>query len=355
MGQALLHTNALHIGYHSGKQDIIKIAGPLNLSLYPGQMICVLGPNGSGKSTLLRTLSGLHRPLSGSVMLGGRNINQLKPKELARQISLVLTENIRNGNLDVYALIALGRYPYSGWLGILTESDKTAIDQAINVTGTAEFLNRKIDSLSDGECQKVMLARAMAQDTPLIILDEPTAHLDLPSRIQLMRLLHQLAKETQKAILISTHELDLALQVADQIWLMDNTGQVAAGLPEELVLNGSFQQAFYKEGISFDTTTGTFPVHSIGKEEVAVVGNGATAFWTRRAMNRLGYTIVLSGEAGIVITVNETTGNPLWLISNLGDQQVARSLPELLAFFRPSALINSKYPDEQFNDDDQHL
>jgi len=255
MGQPILQTNELHIGYHSGKREAKNIAGPLTLSLQPGEMICVLGPNGCGKSTLLRTVSGLHHPLSGTVMLSGQDIATLKPKELAKQISLVLTDNVRTGNLDVYAVIALGRYPWSGWLGILSDADKAAIDHAIRVTGTAEFLHRKIDSLSDGECQKVMLARAMAQDTPLIILDEPTAHLDLPSRIQLMRLLHKLAKETNKSILISTHELDLALQVADQIWLMDNTGHLAAGIPEELVLNGSFQRAFDKDGISFEIDT----------------------------------------------------------------------------------------------------
>lgn len=253
MEQAILNTHAVHIGYHAGKH----VAGPLNLALFPGELICVLGPNGCGKSTLLRTVAGLQHPLSGEVILAGQDMVQLKPRDLAKQISLVLTDDIRSGNLDVYTVIALGRYPWSGWLGILSEADKAAIEHAVQVTGTAGFLHRKIASLSDGECQKVMLARAMAQDTPLIILDEPTAHLDLPSRIQLMRLLHKLAKETRKAILISTHELDLALQVADQIWLMDSAGQLVAGPPEELVLNGAFQQAFGKDGISFDIVTDT--------------------------------------------------------------------------------------------------
>jgi iron complex transport system ATP-binding protein len=340
MKQAILQTEALEIGYQPGKNTAKNIAGPLSLSLNPGEMICVLGPNGSGKSTLLRTLAGLHRPLSGRVMLAGKNLSQLRPKELARQISLVLTDNIRSGNLDVYAVIALGRYPYSGWLGMLTEADKAAIEYAIDATGTAGFLNRKIDSLSDGECQKVMLARAMAQDTPLIILDEPTAHLDLPSRIQLMRLLHQLAKQTRKAILISTHELDLALQVADEIWLMDSRGQVAAGLPEELVLNGSFQQAFYKEGISFDTATGTFPVYTTGKGEVTVIGEGEAAFWTRRAMNRKGYAPGKPANAKIVITVLETTAGHTWVLEKDGFSQNADSLPGLLALFEPEALAH---------------
>lgn len=330
MGQAILQTEALHIGYAAGKRDAKTIAGPLNLSLYPGEMICVLGPNGCGKSTLLRTVSGLQHAVSGSVVLKGRNMAQLKPAELAKQISLVLTDNIRNGNLDAYSVIALGRYPYSGWLGILSAGDKTAIDRAVQMTGTAEFLNRKIDSLSDGECQKVLLARAMAQDTPLIVLDEPTAHLDLPSRIQLMRLLHQLAKETQKAILISTHELDLALQVADQIWLMDNHGHLAAGLPEELVLNGSFRQAFDKDGISFDAATGTFPVHLLAKEEISVLGDGTAAFWTRKALIRKGYAVNSSAAAGRVVRVTESPELTTWLLRGGQGNQSFHSLREFL-------------------------
>jgi iron complex transport system ATP-binding protein len=331
MGQAILQTEALQIGYHTGKGAANVIAGPLTLSLYPGEMICVLGPNGCGKSTLLRSISGLQDPLSGKVILSGNDIAELKPKALAKQISLVLTDHIRPGNLDVYAVIALGRYPYSGWLGILTDADKAAIDYAIQVTGTAKLLNRKIDNLSDGECQKVMLARAMAQDTPLIILDEPTAHLDLPSRIQLMRLLHKLAKETLKAILISTHELDLALQVADQIWLMDSTRHLTAGLPEELVLNGSFRQAFDQEGISFDADTGTFPVHTTGKQDIAVQGDGPAAFWTRKALTRMGYAVSSSADATIVVIVSDIPGETAeWLLQKEGLNQTYHSITEFL-------------------------
>ncbi|SEA38525.1 ABC transporter ATP-binding protein [Pedobacter hartonius] len=326
--QAILHTTALTIGYHPGTSHLKVIAGPLNLSLYAGQLICLLGPNGCGKSTLLRTVSGLQKAVSGNIQLEGKDLKGLKPADIARQISLVLTDNVRSGNLDVYSLISLGRYPYSGWLGILNQTDKTAIDYAIDATGTAAFLNRKMDSLSDGECQKVMLARAIAQDTPLIILDEPTAHLDLPSRIQLMRLLHQLAKETGKAILISTHELDLALQVADQIWLMDSGGHLAAGLPEELILDGSFQQAFDKDGLSFDAATGTFHIHHPRKEELSVTGEGTAAFWTRKALIRKGYAVTPAAVRRI--TVSEEGGLMFWLLDTGGDKLSFNTLSSLL-------------------------
>jgi iron complex transport system ATP-binding protein len=344
--QPLLRTGMLMVGYQSGKSGYKVVSGPLNLELYAGQLICLLGPNGSGKSTLLRTVSGLQDALAGTIELAGQNLRQMKAAEIARQISLVLTDNVRSGNLDVYSLIALGRYPYSGWLGRLNQEDKKAIDHAVSLTGTSSFLNRKMDSLSDGECQKVMLARAIAQDTPLIIMDEPTAHLDLPSRIQLMRLLHRLARETGKAVLMSTHELDLALQVADQIWLMDNDGHLATGLPEELVLNGSFQRAFDKDGISFDRTTGTFPVHLSGEKKISVTGTGPAAFWTRKALTRKGFTLISvietaaadpSSDGAQVINdrvaavrITEEGGKPYWILDQNGVRSSFSSLPEFL-------------------------
>lgn len=311
----LLYTSGLTIGYQAGKGKTKVIAGDLDLELHAGQLVCLLGPNGCGKSTLLRTISGLQHPLKGKITLDGASLHQLKPAQVAKKISLVLTDNVRAGNLDVYSLISLGRYPYSGWLGILTEQDKQLIGQAIKATDTGAFVGRKMDSLSDGECQKVMLARAIAQDTPLIILDEPTAHLDLPSRIQLMRLLHQLAKETNKAILLSTHELDLALQVADQIWLMSNGGQLDAGLPEELVLNGAFQHAFDKDGIAFDAASGTFNIHQAGKRYVNVKGEGVAAFWTKKALVRNGFSISSAEDhQALRVTVSGEGADALWTV-----------------------------------------
>lgn len=328
--KSLLHTSGLMIGYQSGRNKTKAVAGPLDLDLYAGQLICLLGPNGCGKSTLLRTISGLQHPLKGGIELEGKNIKQLRPAQVAKKISLVLTDNVRSGNLDVYSLISLGRYPHSGWLGVLTASDKQIINQAVEATGTGEFLGRKVDSLSDGECQKVMLARAMAQDTPLIILDEPTAHLDLPSRIQLMRLLHQLAKETNKAILLSTHELDLALQVADQIWLMSRGGHLDAGLPEELILNGAFQRAFDKDGIAFDAATGTFNIHYPGKKTISVTGDGIAAFWTKKALIRSGFSISSAEEENLVVSVSGDGEDSIWTIHHNSEQITYTTLFEFL-------------------------
>src|SRR5882762_7905511 len=187
----LLQTTDLAAGYRS-RRKVTPVAGPLDLGIYTGQLICLLGPNGSGKSTLLRTLAGLQPALKGTIEIAGTGAGKLKPSQLARKISLVLTDPIRYSNLTVWSLVALGRYPYTDWLGMLSEADKAIIAWAIEATGIEAFLDRKVATLSDGESQKVMLARALAQDTPLMMLDEPTAHLDLPSRIQLMQLLHRL-------------------------------------------------------------------------------------------------------------------------------------------------------------------
>jgi iron complex transport system ATP-binding protein len=323
----------------------VPIAGPLSITIQPGQLICLLGPNGSGKSTLLRTLAGLQSALSGVVEIDGVPMAKLRPAALARKISLVLTDQVRSSNLSVYSLVALGRYPYSGWLGNLDDTDKAMIARAMGYAGIAGLSNRKMSTLSDGESQKVMLARALAQDTPLMMLDEPTAHLDLPSRIQLMQLLHQLARSTNKGILVSTHELDLALQVADEVWLMQTDvgihdgGGFHQGTPEDLVLNGTFEAAFAKEGIRFDRSTGAFTMHHENKKTITLTeqggAEGAAAFWTKRALARHGYTIVAGQPAtqgihteGIHIIQEER--RTVWSLERQGQTKRYNSIAELL-------------------------
>ena len=352
----LLAAGSLMTGYTSGSGKAIPIAGPLAVEIHAGQLICLLGPNGSGKSTLLRTLAGLQSPLEGTVRIAGTGSGKLKPAQLARKISLVLTDSVRFSNLTVYSLVALGRYPYSNWLGVLSEADKSAIAQAIDATGIESFLQRKVATLSDGESQKVMLARALAQDTPLMMLDEPTAHLDLPSRIQLMQLLHQLVRQTNKGILISTHELDLALQVADEVWLLqpavinegglinDRAGggsvrgggarggsvRLNKGAPEDLVLNGTFEAAFDKEGVFFDKATGVFRIHQGNGKNIALEGEGASVFWTRRALERQGFTVVSGEPTAHNVRVVEENGRISWVLGYDDQRQIHESIAGLL-------------------------
>lgn len=330
----LLKTKDLLVGYKAGSERQKCVAGPIDAEIHAGELICLLGPNGAGKSTLLRTVAGLQRSLNGIVELDGENVFKLRPDQIAKKISLVLTDSVRSANLDVYSLVSLGRYPYSGWLGTLSTEDKKIIQWAIESTHVEKFLNRKVSQLSDGECQKVMLARALAQNTPLIILDEPTAHLDLPSRIELMRLLHQLARKTNKGILISTHELDLALQVADKIWLLKKDGSLEAGSPEELVLNGTFESAFDKAGVMFDKTTGTFNIHQNSGRAIKVVGEGASAFWTKRALLREGFDITNINSATISVEVQESESGSKWLFTQNKAVREFKSLKSFLQIIK---------------------
>ena len=298
----LLLTKNLCIGYHGRANNLInrveakKIAGPINLELYAGKLVCLLGANGAGKSTLIKTLSGIQVPLSGQVFIEDKPISKLSPQELATKLSLVLTETVRSWNLDVYSLISLGRFPYTGWLGNLSDEDLAIINFAIEAVNLLDFINRKVDELSDGEKQRVMLARALVQDTGLIILDEPTAHLDIPNRISLMGLLHNLSREQHKAILISTHELDLALQIADEIWLFDGNGNLITGTPEELVMNDHFSSVFDKKGTLYDKSTGVFKMNAPTGPVIEMLGEGIPAFWTRRALERIGYRVSQKSE-----------------------------------------------------------
>jgi iron complex transport system ATP-binding protein len=345
----ILQTQDLHIGYQPGSKKIKTVAGPLQLNIYPGQLICLLGPNGAGKSTLIRTLAGLQPMLGGRVAINGTSIADLKPAEMARKLSMVLTDRVRTGNLNAYALVALGRYPYTGWLGTLSTEDKKKIRWAIEATHSGGFVHRKMDQLSDGEGQKVMLARALAQDTPLIILDEPTAHLDLPSRVELMRLLHHLARQTKKAILLSTHELDLALQAGDQVWLLHANGRLTQGVPEDLVLNGSFETAFDKAGFHFDKATGTFNMHQGQGPKLNLTGDGALAFWTRRALQREGYAISDDGQAEKTIEIRGRDKDARWRMKLDDHDQEYQTIAELLSFLRAQTNTGNKVKEQVDN------
>ena len=203
-------------GYTERRRSVV-ISPDLSLSIRPGEIVMLMGPNGSGKSTLMHTMAGLLPPLAGEVELGEKPLSSLTMKEVARQLSLVLTERIPAGNMDVWEVVTIGRYPYTGFRGVLSAEDKRICEEALATCRLTELRERIFDTLSDGEKQRVMIARALAQETPLILLDEPTAHLDLPSRLEVTTMLRTLAHKLGKSILISTHELDLALGWADTI------------------------------------------------------------------------------------------------------------------------------------------
>jgi iron complex transport system ATP-binding protein len=287
----LLTTHNLTIGYQAARRAM-PVARAINVQLRAGELVALIGPNGAGKSTLLRTLAGLQKPLQGHVCLGEEELHRLPPQELARRLAVVLTERVEVGNLSAYGLVALGRHPYTGWHGALNTHDEEVMRWALNLVGASPLAHRPLQELSDGERQKVMIARALAQEPQVLILDEPTAFLDLPRRVDLLRLLSGLAANTQRAILVSTHDLDLALRVADRLWLMPATGQLISGLPEELALNGALTRAFQSEGVEFDPVQGSFKLQRTPCGPIGLSGDGLAAAWTARALERVGYEVV---------------------------------------------------------------
>ena len=252
----ILQTCDLNIGY-SSKNSSIVIAKNLNITLKKGKLIALIGANGVGKSTLLRTLTGIQKPLSGTVSLNQKNIHEIDNLTLAQNLSLVLTEKLPPSNLTVFELVALGRQPYTNWIGKLTAEDYSKVNGALSLTQISHLATKKHFEISDGQLQKVLVARALAQDTPLIILDEPTTHLDLLHKVALFKLLKKLTQETQKCILFSTHDIDMAIQLSDEMIIM-TPKKVEQDEPCNFISKGSFNTLFQDEHISFDSEKGKF-------------------------------------------------------------------------------------------------
>jgi iron complex transport system ATP-binding protein len=257
--KTILTATDLSIGYKNKKETIV-VSENLNLSLKPSKLITLIGGNGVGKSTLLKTLTGIQKPISGTILLNQKNINEYNTLDLAQNLSLVLTEKLPPSNLTVYELIALGRQPYTNWIGKLSEIDIQKINQAIAISEITHLSTKKHYEISDGQLQKVLVARALAQDTPLIILDEPTTHLDLLHKVSLFKLLKKLTQETEKCILFSTHDIDLAIQLSDEMIVM-TPERMIQDEPCNLIQKRIFDDLFKNEDISFDNQKGKFVVN----------------------------------------------------------------------------------------------
>lgn len=252
----MIQTLNLSIGYKHKLQTRL-VQKDLNLQLLPGEMLALIGPNGCGKSTLLRTLCGLQAPLSGLVRIGDRDLANISTQEKAALFALVLTEAVQITYCTVKQLVELGRYPHTGAWGRLNDEDHRQVKQALERVHLTHLAHRFLTELSDGERQRAMVAKALAQDTPLIFLDEPTAHLDLTNKVELMVLLRDLARDTGKTVLLSTHELDLALRLSNRIWLMKpQAGGIETGRPADLVAKQSLQEIFKNDLFGFEAETG---------------------------------------------------------------------------------------------------
>lgn len=254
-GKNILSITNLSVGY--GTKTVTK---KINFYLEAGMLCGVVGINGIGKSTLLRTLGGFQPKLSGNILLNDKPLEKYNSTTLSKELSVVLTEQPASKNLTVQELIALGRQPYTNWLGTLTKEDKQQIQASLDAFLLDELRNNKCHELSDGQLQRVLVARAMAQDTSLILLDEPTTHLDLYHKVQILKMLQELAHNKQKTILFTTHEIELAIQLCDRILILDGKDH-PFGDPCQLIEQKHFDRLFPSEMVQFDAKTGSFKVN----------------------------------------------------------------------------------------------
>lgn len=320
-----LETRDLAIGYRKRP----AILGNIDLRAEPGEMVCLLGPNGIGKSTLMRTMARMQPALAGAVFIGGADIVRMSRAALARQVAVVLTERLTIGAMPAFRLVELGRHPHSNWSGLLSDTDRDIVQQAIEAVGARHLAHRDVTELSDGERQRFMIARALAQEPAVLLLDEPAAFLDIAARVEMMAMLRRLARERSVAVILSSHDLELSLRAADTIWLIDGGGRMHVGAPEDLLASGSIADAFSTPNIAFSSSDRSFKMlthASFG----AYVG-GTDAGLARTVLEREGFAILPSPDAA---RLTITAEGAHWEACGPGGRAAGRSFAELARFAR---------------------
>jgi iron complex transport system ATP-binding protein len=299
-----LRAQDLAVGYRH-RRERRAVLERVTVSVARGELVCLLGPNGIGKSTLMRTLGRMQPPLWGAIELGGRPLTSLSAGELAQRLGVVLTDRIAVESLRVRQVVELGRYPHSGWLGGLAAHDHEVVAWALDAVGATHLADRDVGQISDGERQRVMVARALAQEPVLLMLDEPTAFLDVASRVEVMGLLRRLTRETALAVVVSTHDLEIALRTADVVWLLLPGGEVVTGAPEDVIASGAMATAFEGRQIRFHPEQRSFRWLAGQRGEAAVRGHGLRADMARAALEREGYAIVRGDTADVTVQIDD--------------------------------------------------
>jgi len=327
----VIETTDLVIGYKQKANKRLIVHDALQIQLFTGELTILLGLNGAGKSTLLRTLCGFQPALGGQILLKGRPLSDYSQTELSRTTGVVLTEKTHAGGITVQELVSLGRHPYTGFFGKLKSVDRQIVSESMEAVGIADKSSHVLSELSDGERQKVMIAKALAQQCPIILLDEPTAYLDVTNRIEIMSLLRHLAVAQGKAILLSTHDLDLALRMSDRLWLLEKKRPMACGTTEDLILDGTFATFFKKENIAFDVTTGQLTIDKPAVP-IAVEGDSKTTFWVGNALQRHGFRPSTAAESNFCIRCNSP--QQMTLIGPDSSETTVASIAELITAIR---------------------
>ena len=324
----ILSLESLKIGYVAGRNETVLLP-PLNASADGGELIAVIGRNGIGKSTLLRTLTGLQKPLGGEIFYDGKSIREYSRMELAQKVGYISTEIVKVSNMTVYDLVALGRFPHTNWIGKIEKKDDEAILDAIEKTAMSSFSRKLISELSDGERQKAMIARILAQDSGIMIMDEPTAFLDIAGKYEIFHLLHKLSTYNNKTIIFSTHDLQMAISQSDKIWLiLDN--QLIEGAPEDLMLSGAFDNLFHSSSVEFNSEDGTFSFRSEPRSSIYLDGESVKRYWTEKAINRAGIKVSIEKTDPYIIV--PSLNNKKWrLVSSTGNYDFI-SVYELITY-----------------------
>ena len=326
-----IQTTDLAVGYRSRRARHVVLQD-LNISVNRGELVCLLGTNGTGKSTLLKTVARLQPPLAGSVQIEGLDLQRYSHKELAQRVGVVLTERPLVGALTARQLVELGRYPYWDWSGRMRAQDHEAVQWAIDAVGGEDLASRDCMTLSDGERQRFMVARALAQEPSLLLLDEPTAFLDMPSRVEVMGLLRRLAREQHLAIVVSTHDLELGLRMADTIWLIGRGSQLKAGTPEDIILEGGIAEAFQGESVRFHPQQRAFRIVTGFRGCAVVQGEGLHAVLAAAVLEREGFEVVNDGAGALRITI--ASGSTRWELSAGESRHEGDSFSTLAALAR---------------------
>lgn len=332
----ILSFKDLGIGFVSGRVRRALLP-PFHGSAEKGELIAVIGKNGIGKSTLLRTFAGLQALLSGELAIDSKSITEYSRIQLSARIGYISTEIIKVSNMRVFDLVSLGRFPHTNWYGRLDPDDHNAIIEALSKTGMTEFRDRPISELSDGERQRAMIAMVLAQDAGIMVMDEPTAFLDVSSKFEIMQLMHDLTRNREKTIIFSTHDLAMAIRQADKIWILNEQGLIE-GAPEDLMLAGSFRTLFDKSKVQFNSRDGSFSVPNDEKGKVIVRGEGEKKYWTEKALIRSGYAVVESNSTVEIEAPSATNLN--WKCTTSGASNEFYSIYGLVSWIRGKNIIS---------------
>ena len=338
---SILQTEDLTIGFKGRDGSDGIIFENINVSAGKAELVALFGPNGIGKSTLLRNLVRLQLPVSGEIFLFNQSIRSFSRTRLARKLGYVSTETIYINNLRVYDLVSLGRYPYTGLMGRLDREDHEKVNDAINMVSIQHLRNKFIHQLSDGERQRAMIARTLAQDTDIIILDEPTAFLDLPNKYEVVHLLRNLAREREKTIIFSTHDLNIAIQEAGKIWLMlEDT--IIQGAPEDLILDGSFGKMFVNTSLSFNKSMGEFRIARVPGRKIGLKGPKTECKWTTNALERMGFEVSREPGQDIMINITRDGDKRIWELAMHNRKYLLSGIYELCSWISEKIYLSGK-------------